>query len=315
MSPAAALKWWWRVAGGASGGSGVAADGALTVDLVAYWSFEEVDPAPFVLDQHGDNDLTLTNAATLTSGHVGNALTLNSALSQYATINDNAALSMGDIAFTTAGWAKQTSASGNQGVWSKYRGAGNQREYYLFWNNAGNQYQWLVSPDGSTTASRTFGALTQTNWNHLLAYHDPTGNVIGIRANGGAASTTAHTTGVFDGTAPFRVGVDGDASQFYNGQIDELGVWKRLLLDAEVTFLYNAGDGRTWEEVRTYTAFQIYLDNLLSKWRRRLLSGRTRVAPPRWALSLLPVLPVYGRQKRRAPAGYCWRAGLLVPAR
>ena len=49
-----------------------------------------------------------------------------------------------------------------------------------------------------------------------------------------------------DTAHPFRLGAGNDSGPFYEGMIDELGIWHRYLSDGEVESLYNGGSGTTY---------------------------------------------------------------------
>ena len=64
--------------------------------------------------------------------------------------------------------------------------------------------------------------------------------------NGSLVSTK--TAGMVYSTAkPFVIGADGDTTaRYYNGMIDEVGIWNRILTATEVTELYNSGSGKQY---------------------------------------------------------------------
>jgi len=92
---------------------------------------------------------------------------------------------------------------------------------------------------------------TTSTWYHVVLRSDPATSTIKLNVNAGTP-TTATWSGSIDATpTPFGIFEDfnGDhmPSQNTNGKnefVDELGVWQRLLTDAEVTSLYNGGAGK-----------------------------------------------------------------------
>lgn len=50
----------------------------------------------------------------------------------------------------------------------------------------------------------------------------------------------------FNGTPNFVVMGDSNSSEYFVGNIDEVGVWNRALTDSEITQLYNAGSGNAY---------------------------------------------------------------------
>ena len=52
------------------------------------------------------------------------------------------------------------------------------------------------------------------------------------------------TSGIpFDGDSPFRIGMMGTSNQIWNGAVNGLGFWKRVITQEEINKLYNNGYG------------------------------------------------------------------------
>ena len=185
----------------------------------------------------------------------GMAAQFTAATSEYLSIADNAALSMGDIDFTIETWVyKDSSPANNMVIVSKHNTTDNKREYQLFWKNTTDKFYFVVSNDGTTSAevkSDTLGNPSNGQWYHIIAWHDATANTINIQVNNGTADSTAHTTGVLDSDSPFQLGARATATpaEFWDGRIGVSRVWKRTLTAAEKTYLYNAGVGRAYDEL------------------------------------------------------------------
>jgi hypothetical protein len=92
--------------------------------------------------------------------------------------------------------------------------------------------------------------LTTGAWWFVVCTYDATNDLIGISVNGSALTTASHSGGAFDGAGNFGLGRSmGSVAYHYDGLIDEVGIWKRLLSATDITTLYNAGNGLA------YTAF------------------------------------------------------------
>lgn len=224
---------------------------ALSDSLISYWPLDEASGS--ALDAHGSNDLAESASDTIDSaaGHVGGARDFELADTEYFSIADNADLSTGDIDFTIAAWVNLESL-GTRTIVSKFSTGASSREYTLQEVGTGASARLRFSVDSNGTAidtavnADTFGAVSTATWYFVVAWHDSVNNVIGISVND-ISDTAAHSAGVFDGTAAFaigaRVNADGD---YFDGIIDEVGFWKRVLTSAEITELYNAGAGRDY---------------------------------------------------------------------
>jgi hypothetical protein len=181
--------------------------------------------------------LTDVNTVTQNPGKIGNAAQFTRANSEQLTIASNAALTMGDIDFTLAGWVYLDTLV-VAGIVSKALAL----EYTLL--TLGNRFQFSVTnslPAQIDVIANNFGQPALATWHFVACWHDSVANLIGISVNGGTANTTANALGVAAGAAGFQLG--NYAANFWDGRIDEFGVWKRVLTPAELTTLYNGGAG------------------------------------------------------------------------
>lgn len=231
-----------RVALTPQGGGG----SSLLRDLAAYWRLDESR-----LDRLDEvTGLLLSPGSIPTSAPGASGAALSTASTQYLSINDNAVLSMADNDFTLACWVKFDSIGASASFVTKWTSTGNVREYALWYT--GNRFYFSVSRLGTSTTStnvvaNTFGAASTGVWYHLCAWHDAAADKIYISVNNGAADEAAHSGGVFDGASPFQVGRLASSTVIYHaGQIDEIGVWRRVLTVDERDALYNGGTAQTW---------------------------------------------------------------------
>ena len=167
------------------------------------------------------------------------------ASSQYLSrAGDDADLSAGDIDFTIACWVRFDSLSAAR-VWlSKNLTAGNQKGYQLYYALATDRLRFQVSNDGAadvTLDADVFGAPAIDTWYFVVAWHDATANTLNIQVNNGTPDSVAHTTGVFDNTAPFMLGQNGNGAGYHDGRVAEVGFWKRILTSDERALLAKGG--------------------------------------------------------------------------
>ena len=219
---------------------------ALTDSIVAYWKLDEASGTRY--DSVGSNNLTDYNTVGTTTGRIGTAISFASGnTDKYLGCADNDALSMGDIDFTIAGWFKVTATNGNGQLVNKWD-----------WNIPSREY--LVDVHPSTYCRFAIAQTDQTqasvadtfypsigDWTFLVAWHDATANTINIQVNARTLVSTAHSGGVNNGTAAFTIGPYSVLSNYaFSIDIDEVGIWKRVLTSDERTALYNSGAGFTY---------------------------------------------------------------------
>jgi len=222
------------------------ASSGLNSGLVAFWKLDEVSGTRS--DSVGANHLTDNNTVTQATGKVGTSAQFTAANSESLSIADNAPLSTGDIDFTVCAWVWLDTKGAVRDLVTKF-GASGQFEYLLNYDSSADRYLWGVSSDGSLFASvsaNTFGSPPAGAWHFVVAYHDSVNNLIGISVNNGAFDTAAHAAGVFDSAASFHLGGRASGPNYHNGRLDAVGLWKRVLSAAEITSLYNSGNGREY---------------------------------------------------------------------
>lgn len=181
-----------------------------------------------------------------------NAALFDSADTAYLALSDVVDVSVGDIYWDMVIWVKLPDPSAANPIISKW-GAATHREYYL--QTAGSKFKFYAryfdDSNAISVTANTFGALAADTWYMVHVYHDPTANVIGISVNGGVHDTAAIPAGIRDSDADFLVGTYGPGV-YFTGSIGPLAIWKPTntnLTAAQLTWLYNAGNGRHYSEL------------------------------------------------------------------
>lgn len=218
---------------------------ALTDNLISYWQLDEASGD--AIDAHGSNDLTDVNTVGSATGIISNARDYEADNSEAHNIADNTDLSTGDIAFTFTAWVKAESFGADRVIIGKINSGATQMDYILRYRASVDRFQWRVSSDGSSAAdvnADSLGAPSTATWYFIVVDHDPTANQTSIQVNNGTKDTLSHSAGVFDGNGGFSLGREGDRlTDYWDGLIDEVGFWKRILTAEERTQLYNGGAG------------------------------------------------------------------------
>ena len=106
---------------------------------------------------------------------------------------------------------------------------------------------WCNNGTGRITVGSLAGGVDETTWHHLVVTKTGGTNNYIVYQNGSPAFTKniGTTSGVID-TLPI-LGRSNDPSagtpNYFDGRMDLTGVWNRVLIQAEVTALYNGGSG------------------------------------------------------------------------
>lgn len=218
----------------------------LIDNLVSYWPLDEASGN--ALDAHGSNDLAETSGTIASAtGKLGNCRDIEAADTECFEHATNTDFSPGDAALTFTGWFQTESSGITQHIIGKFNTGGN-RSYRLLLNTS-DIPTLIVSGNGTatTTINSAFGAVTAGVWYFFRWWHDPVLDTINLQINDETPDSAAHSTGLFDGSGPFHIGSQGQAagspSNPFDGLLDDIGMWHRVLTSDEHAELYNAGAG------------------------------------------------------------------------
>ncbi len=204
-----------------------------------------------------DDNLATTNVIDATTGHDATSSTnTNNLYSADAIINSsfnfvrtNSEGILTDI--DTTDYSAWTIS-----LWMKYDGGDN---YNIIAQDVDGQrafYFSYIQSVGSGTRFRYFDSFTETNapdiasgvWTHVVI----------VNAGNGTGGTIIYQNGTFVSagsgqipgakTSTITIGYKVKDATYFNGNMDEVGIWSRVLTSDEVTQLYNDGNGITYTD-------------------------------------------------------------------
>lgn len=238
--------------------SGADSASSLT-DFVAYYKLDETSGTR---NDSSANAYHLTDNNTVTSaaGKVGNAASFASASSEYLSRSDPANMTHGSKV-SWSFWAYMTTVANDKNIINKWTYPGDG-EYSIQTRSAtdgdgtglGMYIATSAGDDGSGCRVKFASAFANATWSHIVIVFDgtQTGNANRLKAwaNGteltlgmGAGNVPAT---ILNGTAPFLLCYFQNIGRYWNGLIDECGIWMRNLTAVEIAYLYNSGAGRTY---------------------------------------------------------------------
>jgi len=148
--------------------------------------------------------------------------------------------------FSVAAWFKTSSTFPDDGFIVNKGGSGSdssgQNQNYGLWFNSGEKasggYETTGGSNKFVTSPTTFN---DNQWHHGVVTFD--GSIVKLYIDGVQVSSLVSTsTPDNTGNQPLRIGANSRASSdFFVGQIDEVGVWDRALLKEEIDNLRNFG--------------------------------------------------------------------------
>lgn len=216
----------------------------LNTGLTAYWKLDEASGTRVDSGANGQ-DLTDNNTVTSNTGIINNAAEFIAANLERLSHVDSTTLSLGDIDCTMAFWVYLSSTNTAMGIGNQYAAAGS-RSWRLLYFSSSAKFRIGVSNDGTTVTNHdsTFVNPVASTWYLVIWWHDSVNDLIGIDVSG-TSNTSSYSSGIFDSTADFNVGRQDSGGTYWNGRIDEVGFWKRVLTAGERAELYNSGAGKT----------------------------------------------------------------------
>jgi len=258
-----------------SSGSGVAEAVAILASLKSWWSLDENAASPTYNDSHASNHLTQRNAGGSVNTSVNSTATAKHGRAWNANHTDNLTcyiprsntnLDALDSDFSFGGWFKSNIDPATAAfLMGRVGGTTTKIDAYLFAENDGS-IQFAISTDGSIGAriiASSGRAADPTNFDLIVGVYDKTNNAIRCKHFDSNTGLTVGTTSLggaslFTGSnsSNFCVseGLDNDANFFASNRgavviADEAFYINKALTDAEMTYLYNSGAGKSYADL------------------------------------------------------------------
>jgi len=109
--------------------------------------------------------------------------------------------------------------------------------YRVMFRNSNPAYQRFIRNSSSTIAD--------TNWHHIAFTYDGSGSVSGVNLYLDGSLDNGSTTGTLNSdmtnSFPFCISSRNQATAFFSGNIDEVGVFNSELSASDITAIYNSG--------------------------------------------------------------------------
>ena len=149
----------------------------------------------------------------------------------------------GDITALNSLTAFSTSA------WINYSGVPSTSTHIFLSGGSGSSNRFYIELVGSTTIRYGSGAtfddvtissISSGSWHHIVSVHDGTSLDIyldGVKQNGSPVTVVAPNTNIGNS---FKIGEYFGGSYFWNGYLDEIGLFNIALTQEQVESIYNA---------------------------------------------------------------------------
>lgn len=184
-------------------------------------------------------------------------------------IATNSTLNVGNIDWEFGCWVYLDSKAVNKGIASK---DGVKRAWNLIYDQSVDRFVINIY-DGNTTAvaavqATSLGSPSTSTWYFIRCGLDTSQNKAFIQVNNGTTNLSSVLSGTpaADSTADFELGANTVGSRYLDGRIDSAYFIKRLSTAAEVTALYNSGNGLIYNDVSVNAVLSTFYSNLISWW-------------------------------------------------
>ena len=254
----------------------------LAAKIVSHWRLREA-AGTTRLDSKSSNNLTDNNTVGVVVGVQANAANFETTSSQYLSIADASQTGLdpltGDFAYSF--WVKPDNIASSRAIFGKGATSNNATEApgvrgFLSLSSGIVRLNTSIADNGSTTRLTHATPTSQSppiytdNWSLIFMLFDRDGNYTPYINN--VVSTTvlsiAAESGTIDVSAAFALGASpvngGGQSVYGDGAIDEFTVYNALPTVAEMTDVYNGGNGIPWVDPVADEAWSALGESLLA---------------------------------------------------
>lgn len=218
----------------------------LETNLVSYYKLDEASGTR--ADSKGSNSLTDNNTVASATGKINLAADFEKDNSEYLSIADGSQSGL-DLAgaFTLGGWFKPESAPSGGAKYQligKYRGGVSEQYELSYRDDSGLKINLQIVNGGTSDYIVWSKDLGTGTFHHVIVTFSGSGSKVECFVDGVSLGVqSVSNTAPQNGTGPFTLGADGGgAAAFFDGLMDEIGVWSRELTYGEALDLYNAGN-------------------------------------------------------------------------
>ena len=230
-------------------------DATLVASLISYWKLDETTGTR--VDAHASNDLTQINTVTSATGIINNGADFEASNFEYLTITDAAQSGLdisGDHFVSFWASAESLPATNTQRIiYGKFASSGNQRAYSLRYRNQGGSPRmiFLINDNGSSSEDYNFAYTMGTSLKHYVWSWDSALSRGTLYVDGvSQGNQSGSKTSIHNSSAGFKIGQTDNlgGNEYWDGVVDEFGIWSRTATTTDVSKLYNSGAGLPYED-------------------------------------------------------------------
>jgi len=163
-------------------------------------------------------------------------------------LTDTNFISQTGAEWTICLWLKQNTVAGDAGLYSTSEFYSGEAGLYVRTSTGGGGTGSIQLLCGSVSSPNdrinviSSAVLPNTAWNFLMVQYSDTTGIAKIQINTTVESFTGkNLTNTKTPSDKFQLGNNPAMDNFFNGDMDEVSVWNRILTTAQITDIYNAG--------------------------------------------------------------------------
>lgn len=231
------------------------ASASLVTDIISYWKLDRSSGS--VLDELGITNGTNFGATRNQEGIINKSFRFDGTNDFVNISNTDSIYGGGNLSISAWINLTGTQSGGQSFIVDRRQGNADADSPFYFGYARGSNKVFMHTTSnvgGEVSAFSDADTITNNTWFHVVGtFNNETGDVK-IYVNGILNDTTSGSTGglVNPNAKGMLIGARADGSNFFNGWIDELGMWNSVLSQADVTSLYDSGAGNTYPFAEVY---------------------------------------------------------------
>jgi hypothetical protein len=211
---------------------------AIITNIVSYYKLEEASGS--AADAAGSNTGTVTGSPYSATGKIGSAYNFNGT-TEYVQCGTGIATALNSSDFSVSLWINPDALISNPN-YTSFIWNGSTEGFRIYYYN-GDLIFGTLNAGGGWQSSTYTTTLSASTWYHVVATC-VNGGAMKLYVNGSDVGSAATSDGMNAIAGNFNIATNATAAgQWFDGTIDEIGVWDKVLTSTEVTDLYNSGSG------------------------------------------------------------------------
>ncbi len=205
----------------------------------AHYKLNDNAVSTVVLDAIGSNNGTANaNTSTLTTpGKINQAFSFDSSNPDTVVVSDDDLFDKNTISISM--WIK--TSDDDQDVLRKWESSGDERSWAIWIDNS-SKLRFSVSSNGIASASgKSTTSVDDDNWHHVVVTFDASD--IRVYVDNSLEDTDSLSGNLFASTSDIKFGDSFITANNYDGEMDDVRIYSKVLSTTDITILYNSNSG------------------------------------------------------------------------